>query len=102
MKPGKLNLSGDDLLWVGLKWDRIRTSQKKADKANREWNELNDAFKVWLRDSGETDPVQINHIKSRNLGLADALAVGKWHSAEAQRHIDDLMLFLRLKELEIL
>jgi hypothetical protein len=102
MKTGKLNLTETDRYWVELKWNKIRTSQMKADESNNEWHAINDAMKVWLRDMNETDPVQIDRIKSKNLALADALAVGKWHAAEAERHIADVTLFLRLKELEML
>jgi hypothetical protein len=38
-------------------------------------------------------------MKSESLPLKDALDTGKWHSANAQRHIDDLHLFLKMKEL---
>jgi hypothetical protein len=99
---GKLQLNEEAQRWLRLKWGKIRKSQAAADKAGNEWNVINDAINRYLDESGETDIVQRTSIKSKSIPLKDALDTGKWHSAEAQRHIDDVNLFLRLKELEIL
>lgn len=101
-QPGKLRLNEEALRWLRLKWGRIRKSQQMADKANNEWNEANAEFREWLDRMGIEDPVQRAKRKSENLRLKEALDVGKWHAAEAQRHIDDVNLFLKLKELEVL
>jgi hypothetical protein len=101
-KPGKLQLTEQERNWVKLKWGKVRRAQREADKSGNEWNLLNDAINVYLDQSGESDIVQRTSIKSKSIPLKDALETGKWHSAEAQRHIDDIQLFLRLKELEIL
>lgn len=94
-----VELKADEQLWLRRKWAKIRTSQGKADSASNSWNELNDAVNVYLDQSGIMDPVQRAEIKGKNLGLKDALATHKWHAEEAQRHIDDVNLFLRLKEM---
>lgn len=98
----KIHLKDDERVWVRRKWEKIRVAQMKADKANLEWTSLNDSLNSYLDSSGTTDIVQRAKIKGENLSLADALAVGRWHSQDAQRHIDDLMLFLKMKELGLL
>ena len=78
---------------------RSGRSQQKADVAANAWSELNDALKVWMLRSGETDPVQVAKIKGLNLELKDALSTHQWHSMEASRHAADLQLYLKMKEL---
>ena len=95
----KIRLSPDDRRWIEVKWKKIRASQQRADVAGNEWNELNSALNHHYRNE---DEVQKAKLKGANLALKDALETGKWHAAESQRHIDDLNLFLRLRELEIL
>lgn len=97
-----MRLTADEQAWVKAKWDKVRRSQRKADLAGNEWTELNQAVNEYLDRKGIEDVVQRAKIKGENLALKDALAVGNWHSAEASRHILDLNLFLRLRELEIL
>lgn len=87
--------------WIDLKWAKIRRSQMLADKANNEWTEINTAINRWMDESGIIDIVQRTKVKGASLPLKDALAVGTWHSAEASRHIADLQLFLKLKELGV-
>lgn len=97
-----VSLTTDERLWVNRKWAKIRQAQQKADKSNLEWTGLSESLKSYLDASGITDVVQRAKITNESLALQDALETGKWHSAEAQRHIDDLMAFLKLKELRLL
>lgn len=97
--------------WVNKKWAKVRNSQRRADAAGNDWNRINDQInaKHAMEDDRRagrghpplTDLMKVE-AKSASLPLKDALDTGKWHSAEAQRHIDDVMLFLRLKELGLL
>jgi hypothetical protein len=97
-----MRLPPKDREWIMLKWDKVRAAQQRADKAGNRWNKLNDEINDYLNRECITDLVQRDKIKSESLPLKDALEEGKWHSAEAQRHIADVQLFLRLRELEIL
>jgi hypothetical protein len=99
---GRLRLSPEEVKWIQLKWEKIRKSQQIADEASNRWNRLNGEINRWMDDTGIIDIVQRTSTKSKSLPLRDALETGKWHAAESQRHIDDLNLFLRLKELEVL
>jgi hypothetical protein len=92
-------LPSGDLVWVKRKWDLIRNSQRKADEANNEWTAFNELLNERYRD--ET-PDQKAKLKGANLILKDALATGAWHSANAQRHIDDVQLFIKMKEVGLL
>lgn len=96
-----IHINDNDRRWIARKWERIRKSQQMADQANKTWNELNGAINRWLDESGEVDIVQRAKIKGASLPLKDALAVGAWHSNEAMRHIADLQLFLKMKELGV-
>lgn len=98
----KLELTPAEEIWIRLKWQKIRTSQAKADEAGNDWNRINAEINDLMDRRGETDIVQRSKIKGASLPLKDALDTGKWHAAESQRHIDDLSLFLKLRELEIL
>lgn len=87
----------EEVRWVRLKWHAIRTAQRKADEANNNWQRLNDEINAWMDRGGETDIVQRTKIKSESLPLKDALATGNWHSRNAERHIQDVQLFLQMK-----
>jgi hypothetical protein len=97
-----LNLSEGEQIWAVKKWARIRESQRKADEAGNDWTRLNDELNTYLDRSSVTDLVQRARIKSESIRLQDALGTHAWHRDEAQRHIADLDLFLRMKELGVL
>lgn len=101
-KTPKIHLELADRQWIKLKWSKIRKSQQMADDANNQWTRLNGEINRYMDESGMVDIVQRAKVKGGSLPLKDALEQGKWHAANAQRHIDDMMLFLRLRELEIL
>jgi hypothetical protein len=94
--------TADERRWIRLKWEAIRGAQQTADQANREWQGLSKSIDSWLDSSGITDVVQRTKIKAENLGLKDALETGRWHAQNAQRHIDDLMCFLKMKDMGLL
>ncbi len=106
-----MNLTEAEVRWVRRKWDKIRASQMEADKANTEWQEINasinrkhEAEDFQRAKNGRpllTDLMKAE-AKDASLPLKDALATGNWHSRNAERHIHDVTLFLRLKELGIL
>lgn len=98
----KVTLKPDEEKWVNSKWGLIRQAQMIADEANNRWKRINSEINDWLNRGGVEDIKQRTKIKSESIPLKDALETGKWHSGNAQRHIDDLMLFLKLKEMEIL
>lgn len=98
----KLALKPDEEKWVHSKWGMIRQSQMIADEANNRWKRINSELNDYLNRSGVEDIKQRTKIKGESIALKDALETGKWHSANAQRHIDDMMLFLKMKELELL
>lgn len=100
--PGVLDLTGDELEWINKKWKAIRRAQTLADAANNDWKRLNDEINNYIDRLGVADVQQRALIKGESLALKDALGVGQWHSADAQRHIDDAALFLRMKELKLL
>jgi hypothetical protein len=97
-----IELKKDEKEWLRLKWLKIRKSQQTADQSSNNWNRINGEINRYLDESGERDVVQRTKIKSESLALKDALEVGKWHSAEAERHIADVQLFLQMKELGVL
>lgn len=88
--------------WVSRKWALIRASQQAADKCNNDWQRINAEIIDYLDRSHVTDWLERIRIKSQSLSLDDALTSGRWHAQNAQRHIDDVQLFLRLKELGLL
>lgn len=104
-------LSYNERQWIRSKWEKIRKSQRMADQSNSDWHRINDQInekhaseskrRAERGDFPLTDLLKAQ-AKSDSIALRDALEVGKWHSAESQRHIDDLSLFLRMKELGIL
>jgi hypothetical protein len=95
-------LTPDEHRWVTAKWSKIRDSAARADAANHQWNKINDELNDKFRREGNLDIIRLTQLKAASIPLQDALAVGKWHAANAQRHIDDVMLFLKLKELGLL
>jgi hypothetical protein len=100
--PGVLGITGDERLWVAAKWDLVRRSQMAADKATNDWHRIGDEIDDYMCRAGITDVVQRDRVKGESLSLRDALETGKWHAANAQRHIDDVLLYLRLKELKLI
>lgn len=96
-----MKLSKDERRWISLKWREIRNAQQLADRANRRWKELNDAVNSYLDRMGINDPVQRMRHKEVNIALKDELATGNWHSRNAERHIADVQLFLKLRELGV-
>jgi hypothetical protein len=106
-----MNLTAEDRSFIRRRWAEIRDAQAQADKANVEWKSINRALNEKYAEENRRrraagrfphTALGISQAKSDNLALSDALATGKWHSANAERLIADVMLFLRLKELEIL
>lgn len=102
MNAKVVELTEEERTWVQLKWKKIRTSQQAADKAGNEWNKLNRSIDKFLDDSNIHDVVQRSHRKKESLALQDAYDAGKWHSAESMRHIADVDLFLKMRELGVL
>lgn len=98
----KINLTSAEQEWLRKKWETIRYSQQKADSSSRSWNRLNEAMNEYLDRGGITDIVQRDKVKGQNLSMKGAMATHAWHAGEAQRHIDDVNLFLRMKELGVL
>lgn len=100
--------SDAEVKWVERKWAKIRESQIQADKSSNEWNEINNAIKdkharedARRAEIGQfplTDLMKAQE-KDASLPLKDALATGNWHSRNAERHIHDLQLFLKMKEM---
>lgn len=100
--PAGIVFSENERRWIKLKWAEIRSAQQLADKANANWKRVNDEVNDWLDRTGEHDVVQRNRIKGESLALKDALSVGNWHSRNAERHMQDLLTYLKLKEMELL
>jgi hypothetical protein len=96
--------------WVRLKWARIRASQQKADEANSHWHRANNFINRQIEATDEqrlrsgqnpmTDLMKAQ-VKSDSLPLKEALALGKWHSDEAVRHLMDLQVFLKMEEMGV-
>lgn len=97
-----MKLTNQEREWVHKKWAIIRRCQKNADQASNAWNRINDEINNRLIREGVMDLVQREEIKSKSLPLKSEFDKGKWNAAEAQRHIDDVQLFLKLRELEII
>lgn len=95
-------LTEQERRWIKAKWEKIRTAQQKADAANNDWLALNESIKSYLDSSGITDIVQRTKIMGESIPLKDALATGNWHSRNAERHIHDVNLFLKMKEMGLL
>lgn len=101
-KQETLFFADTDIEWVRRKWAIIREYQQKADKANAKYRQISDEIDDYMDRSGITDVVQRGRIRGDSLPLMDALGDGQWFRNEAQAHIDDLTLYLRLKELGLL
>lgn len=106
-----MELSSDEKRWIKLKWEQIRKSQQLADEANNRWKRLNaeinakhdrEDFRRTERGEAPLTDLMKAQAKETSLPLRDALNMGNWHSRNAERHIHDVNLFLRLKELGIL
>jgi hypothetical protein len=106
-----LNLTSIERHWVSRKWALIRESQQKADAANKVWNRINDEINDKHRREdqrrGERGEFPLTDLmkaqaKSASLPLKDALDTGNWHSRNAERHIHDVELFLKMKELKLI
>jgi hypothetical protein len=98
----RIPLEDPEREWIRKKWQEIRKAQTLADASNSDWKRVNAELNVYLDRSNIFDIVQRTKIKGESLALKDALAIGNWHSRNAERHISDIQLFLRLRELEIL
>jgi hypothetical protein len=106
-----IQLSTMEREWIDKKWALIRDSQRRADAANNTWNRINDEIndkharesqrRIDRGDFPMTDLMKVQ-AKSASLPLRDALDTGNWHSRNAERHIHDLDLFLKMKELGLL
>lgn len=97
-RAGSLNLSENELRFVAAKWRKIRESQQTADQANNDWKRIGAEIRDYLDRSGIHEMLARAKVMQESLALADALEVGDLHARTAQRHIDDLRLFLVLKE----
>lgn len=97
-----MDLTVKEKIWVQAKWSKIRALQTKADEAGHRWHRINGEINDHMDRKGLTDIVDRTRRKSESIPLQDALDTGKWHSAEAIRHIEDVQLFLRLKELDLI
>lgn len=95
-------LNSKDRKWVLLKWAQIRESQKAADKANKDYEVLSDAINDKLDREKCTDVVARADRRGSSLALAELMGAGNWHARNAERHIHDVNLFLRMKELNVL
>jgi hypothetical protein len=98
----KIRLESKDLEWINKKWIQVRKAQQLADQANNDWKRVSAEINSYLDRSEIRDPVQRMRIRNESLALKDALDVGNWHSRNAERHIADVQLFLRLREMEVL
>lgn len=110
-EAGEFRLDEAETKWVRAKWALIRAAQAQADAANNNWKEINaainekhameDVQRRKRNDFPKTDLMKSQE-KDASLPLKDALSTGNWHARNAERHIHDLNLFLRLKELGVL
>lgn len=100
--PTHESFGPDEKEWIASKWAAIRLAQHKADLANSDWGRLNDEISEYIASMQITDPLQRAKVKGESLALKDALAVGNWHSRNAERHIHDLQLFLQMKQMGLL
>jgi hypothetical protein len=100
--PGVLRLDQTEREWVTAKWRLIRESQQQADEASNRWEQLAAEVDDYMDRSGLADPLARARVREENLALAEFFAAGRWFGQVAQRHIDDMDLFLRMKELGLL
>lgn len=101
VKPETHFFAANERTWMRRKWEIIRDAQRQADKAINQWRLLSDEVIDYLDRSSITDPVQRARIKGENLRLTDLFTLGQWYRNEARAHMEDLNLFLRLKEMGI-
>lgn len=87
--------------WVDAKWQLIRDAQHKADQAVAKWRRLSDEINSYLDRSGVQDVVQRAKIRNENLALTDAFGASTWFRKEAEVHIADLDMFLKLKKMGV-
>lgn len=97
-KTEAFSFQGNEQEWIRLKWQIIRDAMQTADKAIDRWRRLSAEVNDYLDRKGITDMVQRSKIRGENLSLGEALSTCDWYRAEAQVHMDDLSLYLRLKE----
>lgn len=97
-----LEMTDSEKRWLRRKWEKIRESQRLADEADIKWKEIGAALNEYLDRKFITDIVQRTKIKAESIALKDALETGKWHSRNAERHIHDVSLFIKLRELDVL
>lgn len=107
----QVKLDDTERKWIKLKWAQIRMAQQKADDANRKWQQISaeindkhareDTRRAERGDFPMTDLMKAQ-AKEASLPLKEALSVGNWHSRNAERHIHDLKLFLKMKEMGLL
>jgi hypothetical protein len=103
--------ASDEVKWINLKWSEIRKAQILADEANSRWKRINaeinakhSAESARREERGDFPLTDLMKAKDKeaSLPLKDALSVGNWHSRNAERHIHDLNLFLKMKEMGLL
>lgn len=95
-------LAEKDREWIQAKWRIIREYHTKADAAVNKWRRISDEVNDYLDSKGVTDVYERSRYRLDSLALRDALEVSTWHRNEANAHIADVNLFLRLKELGLL
>jgi hypothetical protein len=85
----------------------VRECQLKADQLDKEWNRLNDAFKVKFaadqasrRRLGRVPLTELEmiEIKGDNQAMNDAFSGQKWWAQEATRHMQDIQTFVLLRK----
>lgn len=99
---GRLNLGPDEQRFVIAKWKTIRQAQQDADRAYNNWTRILAEINDYLDRSNIREPLGRVRVLSESLALRDAVEAVDWRQRHAQRHIADLNLFLKMKELEVL
>jgi predicted 2-oxoglutarate/Fe(II)-dependent dioxygenase YbiX len=88
--------------WIKLKWAEIRKAQALADASNSKWKSVNAEINAYLDAHNILDVVERDRTKRESLALKEALSAGRWHADNAVRHIHDVNLFLRMRELGVM
>lgn len=101
-QPETVFFAKRDREWVAAKWRLIRQAQQEADKAIAKWRRVSDEVNTHLDSHHITDIIQRGRVRGENLSMQDAMSTAQWFRAEAQAHIADVTLFLRLKEMGLL
>lgn len=97
-----LSFTDTDFEWVCRKWAIIRDFQQKADNAFAKSRRINDELNDYLDRNGVRDIVQRANIRQQSIPLLEA-AEDLWaFRREAQAHMEDLNLYLKLKEVGLL